>query len=123
MIDDEALLRAIDDAERGPDESDLFEAPMLSRWWLEPDHVLLRAVGECTGHPLISDPYVKTSPILDLDVAAGWLRSRSRWYRLGPPADPVTMAILEPEARRHLATLRGEVRAALIEERAQGRLS
>lgn len=99
----EALLAAIADAERGPDLTDLKDAPTLSRWWLQSDGSLLRAAGDLTGHPSIFDPFVTTSPVLGFDAGAGWMRTRSRWYKLGMPVDRHDAAI--DEAARGLLTV------------------
>lgn len=82
-----AILAALDEAERGPAPGDLDAAPMLSQWWLgESDFSIIVAKGDVSGHPDITDPFVTTSPVLGFDVAGGWMRTRSRWYRLNPPA-------------------------------------
>ncbi len=107
----EALLAAIADTERGPGPTDLKDAPVLNRWWLMPDGILLRAAGDLTGHPTIFDPFVTTSPVLGFDASAGWMRTRSRWYKLGVPDDRHDAAINEA-AQRLLAALRVRARKA-----------
>lgn len=105
-----ALIAAIDDAERGPGPGDLDGAPDLLWWRLVAEGVALRAAGLVRGHPLIDDPWIETSPVLGYDRDAGWMRTRSRWYRLGDPADPDHIAALDPAAQRLLAALRRRVR-------------
>lgn len=80
MIEIDDLLES---AERGPTSDELASAPMIDQWWLELLGGWLRARGDLSGHPVISDPHVTTSPVLGFDVDAGWLRTRSRFYRLG----------------------------------------
>jgi hypothetical protein len=100
------LLTAIDEAGRGPESNDLENAPVLTFWWLMADGNLLRAQGDLSGHPTISDPFVTTSPVLGFDAEAGWMRTRSRWYRLGPPADPEHLMTINEAAQRLLAAMR-----------------
>ncbi len=80
------LRRAIDDADRGPSPGDLDDAPVLNHWWIdERPGGILTAVGDLSGHPDIRDPTVRTSPVIGFDLAGGWLRTRSRWYRIQSP--------------------------------------
>ena len=83
-----ALLAAINEAEAGPTPDDLENAPIIENWfliWRDGDHV--RADGNVYGHPTIDDPWITTSPVIAYEYyfekQAGWLRSISRWYRLG----------------------------------------
>ena len=78
------LLRAIEQAERGPQPGDLDGAPLLINWFLRSaGNTVIVAEGEVRGHPEIDDPWMTTSPVLGFNGAAGWMRTRSRWYRLG----------------------------------------
>lgn len=81
-------LQAIAEAEEGPTPEQLDGAPEISNWFLIwRDGDLVRADGDVSGHPTISEPWITTSPVLgyhfDFEKEEGWLRSRSRWYRLG----------------------------------------
>jgi len=105
-------LSAIADAERGPGPKDLDDAPVLTGWRLMLDGALLRAAGDLSGHPTISDPFVTTSPVLGFDAGAGWIRTRSRWYRLGEPDDRDHLVATEEAAQRLLAALRVGARRA-----------
>jgi len=105
----EELLIALDEAGRGPDKNDLDNAPVLTLWQLRVDGTLLRAEGVLSGHPTIADPYVTTSPVLGFDAEAGWMRTRSRWYRLGPPADSDHLMTINDAAQRLLAAIRVRV--------------
>ena len=87
-ITGETLLAAIDEAEAGPIPGGLEGAPTIENWfliWRDGDHV--RADGNVHGHPTIDDPWITTSPVIayeyDFEKQVGWLRSISRWYRLG----------------------------------------
>jgi len=106
------LLVAIADAERGAGPKDLDGAPVLTGWRLMLDGALLRAAGDLSGHPTISDPFVTTSPVLGFDLGAGWMRTRSRWYRLGEPDDRDHLVATEEAAQRLLAALRVGARRA-----------
>lgn len=68
-----------------PGEAELADAPLLSNWCaeLQPSG-LVRLVGIVTGHPFIADGWCTTSPVLAADTAANWVRTVSRYYRLGP---------------------------------------
>ncbi len=66
-----------------PDPDDLRDAPILDAWRfaLLPTRCL---VGSVTGHPLLGNsPLMHTTPIFASDVEAGWVRTLSRFYRLG----------------------------------------
>ena len=63
-----------------PTPEELEAAPVISRWYAE-DGAL---IGNVTGHPGIEEGHlVRTSPVLAIDEDAGWVRTRSRYYRLG----------------------------------------
>ncbi len=79
------VLEAINDAERGPTDEELSNAPLVDHYCLErTGEVVHHIYGQVQGHPEISDPYVTTTPLFGFDPDAGWARTRSRWYRLGP---------------------------------------
>lgn len=68
-----------------PGEAELSAAPLLSHWAIEPlPSGLVRLVGVVSGHPLIPDGWCTTSPVLAADEDAGWVRTVSRYYVLGP---------------------------------------
>jgi hypothetical protein len=68
-----------------PGEAELADAPLLSGWAVQPlTNGLVRLVGFVSGHPLLPDGCVTTSAILAADEQAGWARTVSRYYRLGP---------------------------------------
>lgn len=68
-----------------PGEAELADAPLLSGWAVQPLAAgLVRLVGFVSGHPLLPDGCITTSAILAADEQAGWSRTVSRYYRLGP---------------------------------------
>jgi hypothetical protein len=106
-INGEDLLVALDEAEAGPKQDDLQGAPMIENWFLIwRDGDVVRADGDVHGHPTIDDPWVTTSPVLgydyDFEREEGWLRSISRWYRLGRLRE-VPVNSTRPEQARHAA--------------------
>lgn len=66
-----------------PDRGAFTNAPRLDNWHFA---VLFSPclVGEVTGHPLLGDrPRIHTSQLMFLDLDQGWVRTWSRFYRLG----------------------------------------
>ncbi|NIY71908.1 hypothetical protein HCZ30_05600 [Marivivens donghaensis] len=99
------LLTALDEAEAGPEPDDLQGAPIIENWFLIwRDGDVVRADGDVHGHPTIDDPWVTTSPVLgydyDFDREEGWLRSISRWYRLGRLREVPVNSTSPDQARR-----------------------
>ncbi|MDF1671585.1 MAG: hypothetical protein P1U83_18465 [Roseovarius sp.] len=81
----EEVLKAIAEAERGPTDAELLAAPYINHYRLETIGQSVQQIyGQVQGHPTIDDPYVTTTPLFGFDPDAGWARTRSRWYRLGP---------------------------------------
>ena len=69
-----------------PGEAQLADAPLLTDWVAQPlPGGLVRFVGFVSGHPLLQDGWITTSVVLATDEQAGWARTVSRYYRLGPP--------------------------------------
>jgi hypothetical protein len=91
MDEIDAFLAAKEDAERGPNEQDLLDAPTLNPWRIHQNHGsnVLYLYGRVQNHPTIKDEFLTTSPLLGFDHAAGWARTRSRWYRIGPDWEDV----------------------------------
>lgn len=83
-MDIEKLLQ---EAVTKPSDEVLASAPFLDGWWIVQAGHFLRARGQVERHPSIDDPYVTTSPVMGFSVAEGWMRTRSRYYRLGSPID------------------------------------
>ena len=105
----EQRLAAMEQAEVGPGPGDLDGAPRIDGWSLIIDGQILRAQGDLTGHPTISDPWVTTSPVLGYDAEAAWMRTRSRWYVLGALTAPLAPEY-EAAAQRLLAAWRAKGR-------------
>ena len=65
----------------------LQKAPLLEDWVpaITPQGVQL--IGHVTGHPLLGDCAAVTTPLWFADPNGAWVRSLSRFYRLGPPLD------------------------------------
>jgi hypothetical protein len=63
-------------------------APRLDDWVAMPTPMGVQLMGQVTGHPLLGDRAVVTSPLWIADPQGRWVRTLSRFYRLGPPADP-----------------------------------
>jgi hypothetical protein len=66
----------------------LHRAPLLKDWVpaLTPEG--LQLIGDAVGHPVHGDRMVMTTPLWWADPDGKWVRTLSRFYRLGPPADP-----------------------------------
>lgn len=73
---------------------DLAAAPRLDLWrpLLSPPGIPILG-GHVTGHPLLRDTVITTSPLIALDADVGWARTFSRWYVLGTPAGRVEAAL------------------------------
>lgn len=72
----------------------LRSAPRLKYWVPVQRPEGLRLIGQVTGHPLIKGPMIMTSPLWFADPGGNWIRTLSRYYRLGPPANPVEAELL-----------------------------
>jgi hypothetical protein len=82
-----ALRRLADDLERilaghAPTAADLADAPLLDPWMATFEFVPVLA-GRVTGHPVLGDRGMQTSPIFALDPHRCWARTATRFYRLG----------------------------------------
>ncbi|MCK1576836.1 DUF6634 family protein [Bradyrhizobium sp. 174] len=88
----------------------LRRAPLLKNWVpaLTPGGVQL--IGYTVGHPIHGDRMVMTTPLWWADPDGTWVRSLSRFYRLGPPAGP-------DEVRRMLALAVSAARRTTHEHR------
>jgi hypothetical protein len=73
---------------RPPSQRILEKAPLMEDWTtvLTPEGVKL--VGRVSGHPIHGDRNVMTTPLWFAEPGATWVRSLSRFYRLGLPGDP-----------------------------------
>lgn len=76
----------LDLAEVDPTPDTLTDAPHLDLWHVVRDpngYTVL--MGRVTGHPIVRGPMIYTSPLLRIDIEAGWARTFSRFYSLGAP--------------------------------------
>lgn len=73
----------------------LRDAPTIEGWAaiLAPVGVCL--VGQAVGHPRLGDRPVITSPLYAADPDGRWVRTTSRFYRLGEPADAAARDLME----------------------------
>lgn len=91
MLEDERFISqataALAALERGPTPEDLAQAPLAELWiTLVKDGTDLPVLwGYVTGHPLLGDRFIRTSPLVGLSHEGGWARTFSRWNRLGEP--------------------------------------
>lgn len=89
-------LKAIAEAEAGPTTADLANAPLIDHWRaLRSGSRTVVLWGNVSGHPLLGNDSTTTSPLLAIDVQAGWARTRSRWYVLGRPFAELEAALAE----------------------------
>jgi hypothetical protein len=88
-----AKLRMLaDDLERiaaatAPTAAELANAPLLVDWRCVLSAAGLRLLGRVTGHPRLGDTDVMTSQLWAADSDGTWIRTLSRFYRLGPRCD------------------------------------
>ena len=66
----------------------LEKAPLLEDWAPTMTPQGLRLVGHASGHPVFGDRAVLTSPLCFADPEDRWVRTLSRFYRLGSSVDP-----------------------------------
>jgi hypothetical protein len=88
-----AKLRVLaDDLERiaaasVPTEAELANAPLLVDWRYVLSAAGLRLLGRVTGHPTLGDTDAMTSQLWAAGSDGTWIRTLSRFYRLGPRCD------------------------------------
>lgn len=89
-------LKAVAEAEAGPTKADLSNAPLIDHWRaLRSGSRTVVLWGNVSGHPLLGNDSTTTSPLLAIDVQAGWARTKSRWYVLGRPFAELETALAE----------------------------
>jgi hypothetical protein len=83
-----ALADDCDRLELGRPVSSLLlqKAPLLEDW-VPAVTQGVQLIGHVTGHPLLGDRAIATSPVWFADPDHLWARTLSRFYRLGPPLD------------------------------------
>jgi hypothetical protein len=62
-------------------------APRLNDWVAMLTPMGVQLMGQVSGHPLLGDRAAITSPVWIADPQGRWVRTLSRFYRLGSPAD------------------------------------
>ena len=132
LLTEEAIAAGLRELARirdgfAPGEAELADAPVLLHWTAEAlPGGLLCLICVVSGHPLLADGWCRTSVMLAADIEAGWGRTISRYYRIGPklgevlqwhrPARSCSTACVVPiAARRSRAltdTISARVRAA-----------
>lgn len=78
------MLSLIAMTEAGPSKSEISDAPFLDDWGAAkygPTSVCL--FGVVSGHPVLNDGLIITSKLIAIYELLGWVRTASRWYRLG----------------------------------------
>jgi hypothetical protein len=70
-----------------PTLADLSGALFLDRWYfaLYPGGGEIAMCGVVSDHPRLGSGQITTSPLVAIDLRAGWIRTCSRFYRLGDP--------------------------------------
>jgi hypothetical protein len=78
-----------------PSTAALHDAPSIDQWlaMLTPTGVCL--IGDVSGHPQLGDRPATTSPLWAADPDGKWVRTTSRFYRLGEPAGPEIRQVLQ----------------------------
>ncbi|MCW2282582.1 hypothetical protein M2323_000343 [Rhodoblastus acidophilus] len=69
----------------GPTAAELASAPIIDNWSFVPRPEMALA-GLISGHPLLGTKHGITSEIFALDETRSWVRTWTRWYRLGRQA-------------------------------------
>jgi hypothetical protein len=68
-----------------PTAAELERAPTLDRWRAIVTPVGVRLTGRVLGHPRLGDTTALISPLWAADDGDRWVRTLSRFYRLGKP--------------------------------------
>lgn len=71
-----------------PSVDDLARAPLITDWHGTLSPLGLRLAGLVAGHPLLGDRAALTSQLWAADPGGQWIRTLSRFYRLGE-ASPI----------------------------------
>lgn len=67
---------------------ELQSAPRLDDWVILQTPLGVQLMGNGTGHPRLGDRAIVTSPVWFADPDGAWIRTLSRFYRLGAPLSP-----------------------------------
>jgi hypothetical protein len=82
LADDLDLIRSA----KAPTERQYDEAPLIRDWSTALDPTGLRLVGHVADHPGIRSGLAMTSQLWTADRSDRWVRTLSRFYRLGRPS-------------------------------------
>ncbi|KIC44867.1 DUF6634 family protein [Tateyamaria sp. ANG-S1] len=87
-------LRSLELAVEGPKPEMLATAPRLEKWITvrERGDLASALVGHVSGHPVLSNRWIRTSALCGLAPDQRWARTNSRWYVLGRAATPEHLA-------------------------------
>jgi hypothetical protein len=66
---------------------ELRKAPVIDDWVVVVTPLGVQLMGTVTGHPWFGDRPAVTSPLWAADPDGRWVRTTSRYYRLGVPGD------------------------------------
>lgn len=66
-----------------PDATALADAAVLENWFFTRSLGSTGLCGEASGHPVLKPGLTITSPIISIDIEAGWARTFNTLYRLG----------------------------------------
>ena len=69
----------------GPLAADLAGSPWINRWRPVMTAHGIRLMGQISGHPTLGSCHGMTTQLWAADPHGSWVRSFSRFYRLGPP--------------------------------------
>jgi hypothetical protein len=88
------LRRLADDLDRlragtAPTAAELANAPLIVDWRCVLTPVGLSLAGFVAGHPLLGNRTARTSQLWAADSGGRWVRTLSRYYRLGISSDRV----------------------------------
>jgi hypothetical protein len=83
-----------------PTAAELERAPTLDRWRAMVTPVGVRLTGRVRGHPRLGDTTALISPLWAADDEDRWVRTLSRFYRLGKPDLGADDRWSEPEEPR-----------------------
>ena len=67
----------------GPTTEDLASAPLIVDWCCVLSPLGLRLAGFVAGHPILGNRPALTSQVWAADAGGAWIRTLSRFYRLG----------------------------------------
>jgi hypothetical protein len=96
-----SLADDLEDIRRGdaPRADVLAGAPLIVDWYATLSPLGLRLTGFVAGHPLLGNRPAMTSQVWAADAAGKWIRTLTRFYKLGIPADANSLERLRNAGR------------------------